>query len=185
MRTLFVGILLWGTALFGPPPAAIADQVYMTPEEAIRWAFPNSKTVEKRELSLTVEQRAAIEKETSGKCFEGDKVVYCGKSGGKVDGYAIITNEIGKFEPITFIVKASPDGKVGDVAVLVYRESRGGEVQRRRFLHQLRGKKVNDPIRINSDIVNVTGATMSVRSICRGVKKVLFILNHYVIPGVS
>jgi len=63
--------------------------------------------------------------------------------------------------------------EVTDVAVMVYRETRGGEVKEQRFLRQFHGKKLSDPIQVNRDIVNYTGATLSSHAIARGVKKAL------------
>ena len=61
--------------------------------------------------------------------------------------------------------------------MMVYRESRGGEVRRRRFLVQYEGKSLGSPIRINRDIIGVTGATLSVRAMNAGVKKTLGIIE--------
>ena len=66
-----------------------------------------------------------------------------------------------------------PEGAISDVELLVFREARGSEVGRKRFNAQYEGKTVSDPIRINKDIINISGATMSVRSISAGVKRVL------------
>jgi hypothetical protein len=44
---------------------------------------------------------------------------------------------------------------------------------------QYEGKTVLDPIRINKDIINITGATMSVRSISAGVKRVLVLIDEF------
>ncbi|MCB9773359.1 MAG: FMN-binding protein [Nitrospiraceae bacterium] len=40
-----------------------------------------------------------------------------------------------------------------------------------------KGKNAEDPIRINRDIINISGATMSVRSMSAGVKRAL-VLAH-------
>ena len=61
---------------------------------------------------------------------------------------------------------------------MVYREPVGAEVRRQRFSRQFRGKTAKDPLRINRDILNVTGATMSVQAMTAGVKKVLVILDE-------
>ena len=98
-------------------------------------------------------------------------------------GYAIITEEVGKFHPYTFIVSANPEGKIRHIAVLVYRESRGSEIMNKRFLHQFKGKSLKNPIRINRDIINITGATMSVVTMCTGVKKVLAVIEEFYING--
>ena len=38
---------------------------------------------------------------------------------------------------------------------------------------------MSDPIRINKDIINISGATMSVRSISAGVKRVLVLVDEF------
>ena len=69
---------------------------------------------------------------------------------------------------------------------MVYRETRGGDVKRERFLSQYRGKTVRDPISTNRDIINISGATLSVRSMNAGVKRVLAELTAvYGTPGVA
>jgi hypothetical protein len=62
---------------------------------------------------------------------------------------------------------------------LVYREARGSEVRTKRFNYQYQGKNLDDPIRINRDIINITGATMSVRSMSAGVKRVLVLTDEF------
>src|SRR3989441_6153688 len=42
------------------------------------------------------------------------------------------------------------------------------EVKEKRFLRQFRGKTAGDPIRINQDILNYTGATLSSKALARG-----------------
>lgn len=96
---------------------------------------------------------------------------------GRLLGYAVLVEEVGKYRPITFLVGTTTDLEVVGVEVLVYRESRGGEVQKARFLRQYRGKTVDDPIRVNRDILNIAGATLSVRAMNRGVQRTLASLD--------
>jgi Na+-translocating ferredoxin:NAD+ oxidoreductase RnfG subunit len=76
------------------------------------------------------------------------------------------------------MVGVDPDGGVLNVEVLIYRESRGSEVRTKRFNAQYEGKTVWDPIRMNKDIINISGATMSVRSLSAGVKRTLVIVDE-------
>lgn len=177
MKRFFLSFILYlFSALFCSAHAS--EKVYMSEKEALQWAFPDSSEVREKTVDLNEEQAAKIEAATGGKVYESDKKIYIGKSGDKTDGIAVITNEIGKFELITFIVKMTPNRAVEKVAVLVYRESRGGEIVRKRFLHQYRGKSKNSDLKINRDIINITGATMSVRAMNRGIRKVLKIVNE-------
>ena len=154
-------------------PAAGAQEVLLTPEQAVREIFPEAArtTVERRALAPVREQLEA----QLGRHIEEDslEVLLVFDAADAFRGYAVVTEEIGKYRPITFMVGVAPDLRVRDVAVLVYRESRGGDVKRRRFLSQYRGKSSRDPIDVGRDIINISGATISVRSLNAGVKRVL------------
>ncbi len=165
-----------------PEPAANArEDVYLTPTDALREVFPpdDAPLLDRADLALTPAERARVEKRLGTRVFEDGFAVHRGRArDGSVAGYAIITEEVGKYRPITFIVAIAPDAKVKEVAVLVYRESHGGDVRRRRFLAQFLGKGRDDPIKQNKDILNVSGATLSVRSVARGVRKVLAVVDE-------
>jgi hypothetical protein len=157
--------------------------VYLTEEQALKILFPRAQKIQSEELRLAPDQKLRIEERIGWKFPETTFRGFKAESHGKIDGYAIIQETIGKHRPITYIVGITPDGRVFDVEILVYRESKGSEVRRKRFNAQYEGKTAHDPIRINKDIINVTGATMSVRSVSAGVKRALvlaeeFYLNH-------
>ncbi|NUO08400.1 MAG: FAD:protein FMN transferase [Candidatus Brocadia sp.] len=158
-------------------------QTYLTEEQALNLVFPECEEIVTDEFLMTPEEKSHLEKLLSRRLYEDGFRVYIGKEKGVVQGYAIITEEIGKFHPFTFIVGVAPDGKISTIAVLVYRESRGGEIARKRFLYQFIGKSFKNPIHINKDIINVTGATMSVQYMCAGVKKILAVINEYYLNG--
>ncbi|MBI5677785.1 MAG: FAD:protein FMN transferase, partial [Planctomycetes bacterium] len=130
-----------------------------------------------------LEEKSSLEKLLSRRLYEDGFRTYIGKRDGAIQGYAIITEEIGKFHPFTFVVGVGTDGKITNIAILVYRESRGGEIAKKRFLYQFMGKSFKNPIRINKDIINITGATMSVQCMCAGVRKVLGVINEYYLAG--
>jgi Na+-translocating ferredoxin:NAD+ oxidoreductase RnfG subunit len=148
-------------------------ETLLTQEQALKVVFPKSESVKPETKALTPAQRQALEESTGLRFPEAEYPIFVATSKGQTDGYAVILNEIGKHENITFIVGVSPKGKVMEVAVMEYRESRGGEVKEQRFLSQFRGKQSSDPIRVNQDIVNYTGATLSSYAISRGVRRAL------------
>ena len=157
--------------------------VYLTEEQALKILFPKAEKIHVEELHVDPEQKTRIEERIGWKFPETVFRAFKAESHGKIDGYAILQETIGKHRPITYVVGITPEGKVFDVEILVYRESKGSEVRRKRFNAQYEGKTAQDPIRINKDIINITGATMSVRSVSAGVKRALvlaeeFYLNH-------
>ncbi|TVL99661.1 MAG: hypothetical protein CV087_17065 [Candidatus Brocadia sp. WS118] len=158
-------------------------QTYLTEEQALALVFPGCDEIVADEFIMSPEEKNNLEKSLSRRLYEDGFKVYLGKKKGVIQGYAIITEEIGKFHPFTFIVGVTTQGKIKDIAILVYRESRGGEIARKRFLYQFMGKSLKNPIRINKDIINVTGATMSVQYMCAGVRKVLAVIDAYYLSG--
>jgi FAD:protein FMN transferase len=159
--------------------ATAAAETLLPQEQALKVVFPKSESIQPETKVLTPEQRADLENNTGLRFPEAEYPTFVAKTKGVTDGYAVILNEIGKHENITFIVGVSPKGKVLEVAVMEYRESRGSEVKERRFLSQFHGKTSSDPIRVNQDIVNYTGATLSSYAIARGVRRALALTHLF------
>ncbi len=153
-------------------------EVYMTPAEARSATFPGA-SFERDIRAIPAAAKVKLAAGIGGPIVEDSLEVWLAYGGdGSFSGYGIIGEEVGKFRPITFMVGISPAFRVSGAAVLVYRESRGGEVRRSRFLRQYQGKSTGDPIRINRDIINITGATLSVRALNFGVRKLIGLTEY-------
>lgn len=157
---------------------AIAE-AFMSEEEGVKIMLPKSERVRKDIIKLSPEKKAQIEERIGWKFPEQSFEVYIGETGTQVDGYALVQNTIGKHKPMTYMVGIDNKGQVSDVELLVFRESRGSEIRQKRFNAQYEGKTVNDPVRINKDIINISGATMSVRSMSAGIKRVLVLVDEF------
>jgi thiamine biosynthesis lipoprotein ApbE len=153
-------------------------QVYLTKEQALQAVFPECREVLEIQHRLTSAERVAVSERLGRTVKDPGFLVYLGVRDGRLDGYAVISAEVGKFKPITYIVGVEPGGAVRRVAVLVYRENHGAEVRSRRFLRQYQGKSLADPVRLHRDIINISGATMSATALCRGTRKVLAFLQE-------
>lgn len=82
--------------------------------------------------------------------------------------------EIGKEEPISagFVVD---NGKIVKARVLVYRESRGGEIRYPAFLKQYEGSSLVADNRLDRGIDSISGATLSVRAMERMARMALYL----------
>lgn len=154
-------------------------EVFMTEEDAVKIMLAGSDRVRKDVIRLSREKKDAIEQRIGWKFPEESFELYIGETGDRIDGYAMVHNTIGKHKHMTYMVGVDNRGACTDVELLVFREAKGSEVRRKRFNAQYEGKTVSDPIRINKDIINITGATMSVRSISAGVKRVLVLVDEF------
>ena len=154
-------------------------EVFMTEEDGLKIMLPKSERVRKDVIKLSPEKKALIEERIGWKFPEESFEVYIGETGAQIDGYALVQNTIGKHKPMTYMVGVDNKGRVSDIELLVFRESRGSEIRQKRFNTQYEGKTVLDPIRINKDIINISGATMSVRSMSAGIKRVLVLVDEF------
>lgn len=183
-----LGWVVFGLAAVARPAGAQTSenaQVLLTQAEAVLEIFPAAASYRVHDFVPTAAQRARLEDVLGRRLFEPRYpflVVY--DAADRLQGYALVTDERGKYRPITFMVGVTPEFRVTDAAIMIYRESRGGEVQRQRFLSQYRGKTLRDPIQINRDIINISGATISVRSVNAGVRKTLAVAQMAFAGGV-
>ncbi len=99
--------------------------------------------------------------------------VWKAEAGGRVAGFFIFDRVIGKHLYIDYAVALTPTGAVHRVEILQYRESYGGEIRSPSWLAQFVGKTSGSSLKINGDIRNIAGATLSSTHITEGVKRVL------------
>ena len=154
-------------------------EVFLTEEDALKLMFPQSERIRKEVLKLSPEKKLQIEERIGWKFPEESFEVYVGETGTQINGYALVQNTIGKHKPMTYMVGIGNTGHVLNVELLVFREARGSEVRTKRFNVQYEGKAASDPVRLNKDIINISGATMSVRSMTAGIKRVLVLVDEF------
>jgi Na+-translocating ferredoxin:NAD+ oxidoreductase RnfG subunit len=99
--------------------------------------------------------------------------VWKAEAGGRVAGFFIFDRVVGKHLYIDYAVALTPNGAVHSVEILQYRESYGGEIRSPSWLAQFVGKTSGSALKINGDIRNIAGATLSSTHVTEGVKRVL------------
>lgn len=176
MRALLCGLMVASAVGTG---AQQDTTVYLSLDQAPQAVFPGAQ-IERRDVPSTPQLQATI-KSKLGRLvptvWEPSYITFTARQAGQVTGYAVVVEEIGKHRPFTLIVAVTPDFTVKDVAVMVYRETRGGEITQRRFLAQYRNKRAQDPMQLDRDIVGISGATLSVQGANRAVHKALAVLQ--------
>jgi Na+-translocating ferredoxin:NAD+ oxidoreductase RnfG subunit len=169
-------------AVFAAAPSR-ADQdattVYLTLDQAPKSLFPGAQ-IERKDVTSTHEFKEKIRSKLGRikpTVWEGTYVTFTASQDNQTVGYAVVVDEIGKVNPFTLIVATTPEFRVRDVAVMVYRETRGGEITQKRFMAQYKKKGSGDPILLDRDIVGISGATLSVIGANRAVHKALAVLE--------
>jgi Na+-translocating ferredoxin:NAD+ oxidoreductase RnfG subunit len=154
-------------ALVGTPIAGHAV-VYFSAEQAQKAIFPGAGMTA-APVKLTGEQRKAIES-ASGVRQRGDTVQAWRVSGG---GWFIVDEVIGKHEFITLGVGITAGGAVKGIEIMEYRETYGDQVRNPKWRAQFTGKTKAAALKLDDDIKNISGATLSSRHITEAVKRLL------------
>ncbi len=144
---------LWIPLALVSAPAPVLATQYLTLAQAQKQLFPDADAFVARPIET---QQAWI-----------------AKRGSTSLGYVFLDNVIGKHELITYALGVGADGAVRGVEILDYRETRGGEVRDPRWRAQFVGKTSASPLRLEDDIQNISGATLSCRHVTEGVRRLL------------
>ncbi len=157
------------TALLGPGTALVARaETYMTDVQAATTIFPGSK-FERRTLTLSDADAKAV-REASGQAVRSKIIVYWKDAGGNA---VFVDQVLGKHEFISYAVAVSTAGAVAGVEILEYRETYGGQIRGAAWRRQFVGKTKTCPLKLDADIRNIGGATLSSAHVTNGVKRVL------------
>lgn len=163
------------------PPAAVIMTVasptyaveYLGVAEAQKLAFPNATQFVTANVIYRPTDIQEIERLSGQRVLAKGEQVWKAAAGGQFLGWFIIDYVIGKHLVIDYAVALGADGRVRRVEILQYRESYGYEVANEDWLRQFVGKTDRDRLEIDTDIRNISGATLSSRHVTEGVKRVL------------
>jgi Na+-translocating ferredoxin:NAD+ oxidoreductase subunit G len=139
--------------------------------EAQRLCFTNATRFEDVRLRLTSDEVKAIEAAARVKVKNPAPRVWRAWQNGNLVGTVWFDQVIGKHELIDYVVGISTEGVIGHIEIVEYREHYGGQVRRRDWLEQFKGKTKDAPLKFDRDIRNITGATMSCRHVTEGVER--------------
>jgi Na+-translocating ferredoxin:NAD+ oxidoreductase RnfG subunit len=138
---------------------------YLTVEQAQRAAFPDATVFEPVQTSFDAT--------TVGTPAGWSPHIWRIRKGDAALGWFFTDAVIGKSELINYSLALDTHGAVIALEVLEYREAHGGEVRLAPWRKQFLGKTSHDPVALNQDIKNISGATLSCRHLTEGVQRLL------------
>ena len=146
---------------------------YHTVDTAQKACYPDGGQFVRVDVKLTKEQIKGVEKTSGVRGQMAEQRVWRVKNAGPANGWFIVDEVIGKHERITYALAINGDGSVKSVEVMDYRENYGSEIRRADWRRQFVGKRSGANLKLDSDIQNISGATLSCRHVTEGVKRLL------------
>ncbi|MBS0319078.1 MAG: FMN-binding protein [Proteobacteria bacterium] len=146
------------------PPAFATD--YLSIEGAQKALFPAAD----RFVPLSLARGAAALRVPDARVAAMH--AFTAYAGDQLVGYVVADAVIGKFELIGYAVGLTPERTINGLEILWYRESHGYEIRQPAWRAQFTGKTAASPLRVGSDIANISGATLSTTHVTDGVRLV-------------
>jgi Na+-translocating ferredoxin:NAD+ oxidoreductase RnfG subunit len=165
VRAKFLLLPIGAAVVFGGPAFAT---VYLTVEQAQALLFPGAK-FESLSITLTKDQAKAIEHASGVDVLDKQLHVWRVSTG----GWFIADEVVGKHEFIPFALALDEHGAVKGVEILEYREAYGGRIQDADWLRQFVGRRFGSKLKLDKDIRNISGATLSSKHVTDGVNRLL------------
>ncbi len=146
---------------------------YMAVEQAQKLMYGPGAQFVRQDLRLEKATAKEIEKISGVKVRVAEVPLWQVNENGRLSGYFIIDEVIGKHELITYAIALDPGGAVRQIEILEYRENYGSQIRYPQWKAQFVGKTSADPVTLERDIQNISGATLSCRHVTEGVKRIL------------
>lgn len=157
--------------------AATAGGVYQKPDEFIKQVFNGTPPkAEALWLNKDLKKQIAVILDHN---YKGLRVRYWQQTVDTNRTTAWVLDEVGKEKPITTGIVIN-NGKIQQVKVLVFRESRGWEVRHNFFTDQFKQIQLEENNQLSSRIDNISGATLSVRAV-RKMAQIALLLDKVVL----
>ena len=154
------------------PVAALSTSAYaatyLSVEQAQQAIFPGA-TLFAGSVALSDAQQQRI-KQAAGSVMPRPAIKFWRVEHG---GFFIVDEVLGKHELITYAVGLDADGSIKQVEILDYRESYGYEIRNEHWRRQFIGRRYGVPLRMDHEIQNISGATLSCTHLTDGVKRLL------------
>jgi electron transport complex protein RnfG len=161
-------------ALVAVSPQCIAAK-YMSVDQARTLIFPLADEYVAKPVQLTPEQMQEIDRLSGVPGRTSQQQVWQAISKGKMIGWFFVDQVIGKHELITYALGINADGSVRQFQIIEYLEAYGYQVRELKWRDQFVGKTIESPLQVGADVGNISGATLSVRHITDGIKRLLFL----------
>jgi Na+-translocating ferredoxin:NAD+ oxidoreductase RnfG subunit len=147
------------------PKIALASH-YLDPDEARRLIWGDT-IFDPRPVTLTKEQANAVARASKTRVL--NKTVNSFKD--SAANWFIVDKVIGKHEFIDFAIGIDTGGKVKGLEILEYRESYGYEIINPKWRAQFYGRGAPEVLKLDREIKNISGATLSSRHLLEGVNR--------------
>src|SRR5437016_11345370 len=165
--------LSWTFALAGlvsAPVQLVVATEYLSVEAAQKALFPQADAFSEVVLPLSPAQRDEVARLAGPQPPHRSLRAWKAMRAGELAGYVFVDEVIGREDFITYAAGIDAAGHLSSLEVLAYRESHGAEIRSDAWRRQFAGRQGLGQLRVQTDIKNIAGATLSCEHVTAGVR---------------
>jgi len=151
-----------------------SNEIQKKTEQIINQEFGKNVKIEFIKYIIPTEIKKEIERNAKQKFFSESTIIWSIKENDSLLAVGIMDNVFGKAQPITFITFFNLEGIILSNHIVKYREEHGGAVSNYNWNKQFIGKTLDSEF---NDIDAISGATISVNAIKKGVLKLVLLFR--------
>jgi hypothetical protein len=159
-----------GALAAAAPVQIVVATEYLSVEAAQKALFPQADRFTEVVLSLSPAQRERVAALAGPQPPHRSLRAWRAQRANEALGFVFVDEVIGKEDFITYAVGIDAAGRLSAPEVLAYRESHGGEIRSEAWRGQFAGRQGLDQLRVQTDIKNIAGATLSCEHVTAGVR---------------
>jgi Na+-translocating ferredoxin:NAD+ oxidoreductase RnfG subunit len=159
------------------PLLVSANGIKEKTEGIIRSEFGDNVHISFKKIQIPIKVKNKIELAIQQRFFDTSVFLWKISQNDSLIAIGLMDNVYGKAQPITFLTIFTLEGNVHSNHIIKYREEHGGQVSNKDWNKQFVGLNKSSKF---DEIDGISGATISVNSIKKGVKKLMFLFENIV-----
>lgn len=175
MKRLFLIFTIFGIS---SSSLIYGNEIQSRTEEILRAHFGKDINITYKKYDLDRNVKSSIENQAEQRFFGDYIYIWQVESNDSIKAIALMDNVYGKTLPITFLVIFQLDGSISSTHIIKYREDHGGAVSSDNWNEQFNGKNRKSSYTVGKDIQGISGATISVRSVTKGIQKLTLLYEE-------
>ena len=157
------------------PFLIFANGIKEKTESILKTEFGENIEIAFSKFQIPIKLKNEIEVTTKQRFFSESIFIWSVTTNDSLIALGLMDNVYGKAQPITFLTIFSLDGGIHSNHVIKYREEHGGQVANKDWNKQFVGMDKNSDV--NKKVDGISGATISVNSIKKGVQKLIMLFK--------
>ena len=149
-----------------------AGEIKNTCEEHLLKLYPENNNIRMHIFQLDKQMKNKVENIVKQRFYKDKLYYWTITQDDSTKAYAFLDNVIGKSMPITFMVILNIDGEIINANIIKYREAYGSVVGNKVWLQKFINLNNNSSYNIGKEIDGISGATISVKSMSKGIQKI-------------